>query len=83
MYRPSAPGLAMQGPGGVSSVAYTGEYAMVLFDFRSGRRARGGFRPATSAEELAVRARLVPGDGQIHFTMKQGPARRVAYGLVC
>jgi hypothetical protein len=82
LYRPGKPGLAMQGPGGEKSAAYNGEYAIVFFDFRPRGVDRSGFRTAVTAEELLLRARLLPDAGHHSFVMEDGSVRTVASVLV-
>ena len=82
VYRPADPGLSMQGPGGERSASYKGEYAVVFFDHRPRGADRGGLRNASSAEELRLRARLLPDDGHTSFVMADGCVRRLAAVLV-
>ena len=82
LYRPGGAGLTMQGPGGERSAAYNGEYAIVFFDFRPSGVDRSGFRTAVTAEELLLRARLLPDAGHHSFVMEEGSVRTVASVLV-
>jgi hypothetical protein len=63
-------------------MGYKGEYAIVFFDFRRASRRRGGFRSASSAEELLLRARLTDKGDTVRFEMETGRTRRMASRLV-
>jgi hypothetical protein len=79
-YRPAFSANTMEGPGGGASASFQGDYAIVFLDFRV---FGAPTRQASSAEELVLRARLLPADGTIIVLRRDGGARRVSEVLAC